>query len=33
MLKIRDDVNLKELGKRTENLLNKKFGKLTVMKI
>ena len=32
MLKIREDVDLKELGKRTENLLNKKFGKLTVIK-
>ncbi len=32
MLKIRDDIDLKELGKRTENLLNKKFGKLTVIK-
>lgn len=32
MLKIRDDVDLEELGKRTENLLNKKFGKLTVIK-
>lgn len=32
MSKIRDDVDLKELGKRTENLLNKKFGKLTVIK-
>lgn len=32
MLKIKDSVDLKELGKRTENLLNKKFGKLTVIK-
>lgn len=31
-LKIRDDVDLQELGPRTENLLNRKFGRLTVIK-
>ena len=31
MLKIKDNVDLKELGKRTENLLGKKFGKLLVV--
>ena len=31
MLKIKDNVDLKELGKRTENLINQKFSKLTVI--
>lgn len=32
MLKVKDGIPLEELGKRTENLLNKKFGRLTVIK-
>lgn len=32
MLEIKDVKNLEELGKRTENLTNKRFGKLTVIK-